>query len=71
MNEAQSPRTVPKTQRVIVTMGGASIFFASVIALVSGFFDAKIPDATVAITSFALGAVTAFWVLHGEKSRNQ
>lgn len=65
MKPPDSARQTPQTQRVIVTLCGASIFFASVISMVTSALKLEVPDLLVAIASFALGAATAAWVLRG------
>ena len=68
MTQSDSSRETPRMQRLIVTLGGASIFFASLVSLVTGALQVHVPDWIVAVMSFALGAATAAWVLHGTRS---
>jgi hypothetical protein len=58
-------RETPRIQRFIVTLGGASIFFASVVSPVTGALEVQVPNWIVGIMSLVVGAVTAAWVLHG------
>lgn len=70
LDSSQCPQQMPQMQRVIVTLGGASIFFASLLSMVTGALQVHVPDWIVAVMSFALGAATAAWVLHGTRSNN-
>lgn len=71
IEQSNSSRETPRIQRVIVTLGGASIFFASLLSILTGALHAQVPEWVVAGMSFVLGAATAAWVLHGTKPNNR
>lgn len=50
-------------QRLIVILGGAAIFFESLLSVFSKTLNVDIPDALVSVTAFLLGGATAAWLL--------
>jgi hypothetical protein len=69
MAQSNSSRETPRIQRMIVTLGGASIFFASLLSILTGALQIQVPDWVVAITSFVLGAATAAWTSAPSRQR--
>ena len=71
MTQPNTSREMPRMQRLIVTLGGASIFFASLLSIVTGAMQVQLPNWIVGIMSFVVGAATAAWVLQGTRPNSR
>lgn len=63
MKQPQFHQSTPPIQRLLVTFGGAAIFFESLVYWVTNSLNVDAPPILVAGVAFVAGAGLAWWVL--------